>query len=583
MTLGDVSFLGFELLVFGKQIFHGSHQLARLRHSLDMDEALNDAAEEAAASANPERAGFVVEEMRKRHQFTMAPTSNQFSTAATSFGFVWYLGMSPAAALVNISQTTLIGVPVMSHRFKKAGVTGSVGELTRALRDFADGKGWADKSARLTVDEKAAMAAAYRKGTVDKTQSHDLSSVAESGIEYSPVRQMVMEKIGWMFHHAERLNREVTFLANYRLLRKEGIGHESAVEEASALTWKIHYDYQNSSRARFMQGDIFKVVFLFRSYTVNTLWRLFRDAHQTFNGASKEERAEARHQLIGITLSMMAHAGIRGTWGYGLLMMLLGLFFPGGEDDAEKWLENALLMEGDDPGTAAWNWIMGMALNGAPGHVTGIDLTQRIGMPNLWFRDSGRDLEGEDMWNHFVNDMLGPVAGIASGAIKGASMMKRDTMRGIEQMVPKFVRDPLQAARFWFDGARTLNGDPLIENMNPLQVLSKASGFTPAQLTERYRVNNRMKNEEKRITDERKDILRAVTDALREGRPIPDNVMERISRYNVTYPMNAIKAETIRQSLRGRLRASARNEFGISLNQKLNQTIRDNQAPMIYN
>src|SRR5699024_9160529 len=122
--------------------------------------------------------------------------------------------------------------------------------------------------------------------------------------------------------------------------------HDEAIREASDLTWKIHFDYQNSSRPRFMQGDVAKVMLLFRSYTVNTLWRMFRDAHQTFNGASKEERDEARAQLTGITLSMMAHAGIKGVWGYGLLMGLLGLFFPGGDDDAEQWLEDALLLEG---------------------------------------------------------------------------------------------------------------------------------------------------------------------------------------------------------------------------------------------
>lgn len=568
---------------FGKQMFHGAHQLARLKHGLKMEEMLNVAAEEAAAGEAPERMGFVVQEMRRRHDFTMNPTGNPITSSLTSIGFVWYLGMSPAAALVNVSQTTLIGTPIMATRFKDAGVGGSVAAVTRAMRDFADGRGWSEKSSRLTDDEKRAMQEAYRLGTIDKTQAHDLASVADSGVEYSPARQAVMEKIGWMFHHTERLNREVTFLANYRLARAEGMDSDAAIREASDLTWKIHFDYQNSSRPRFMQGDVAKVILLFRSYTVNTLWRLFRDSHQTFHGKSREERAEARSQLIGITLSMMAHAGIRGAWGYGLLMTLLGLFFPGGDDDAEKWLENALLMEGDDTGTAAWNWIMGMALNGAPGHVTGLDLTSRIGMPNLWFRDSGRDMEGTDAWNQLVNDMLGPVIGIGAGVARGMGMMSRDSWRGIESGMPKFIRDGMQAYRFATYGAVTLNGDPLIENVNPYEVLAKVSGFTPARLSERYRINNRLKNEEKRIMDERKGIHRDVARSVRGGSPVTDDLRQRIGDFNRRYPEYPITADTIRQSVRGQIRASDRNESGISLNPKLDGRIRSSQPPALYN
>lgn len=898
---------------FGKQMFHGSHQLARLKHGLKMSEILEEAKEEAAASAQPERATFVVQEMERRHAFAMNPTGNPLTSTLTSIGFVWYLGMSPAAALVNISQTTLIGVPVMGHRFKRAGITGSTAAITKAMRDFADGRGWSEKSARLNDDEKAAMQEAYRLGTIDKTQAHDLASVADSGVEYSPVRQAVMEKIGFMFHHAERLNREVTFLANYRLARAEGLDQAQSVREASDLTWKIHFDYQNcvdgeteiltlegwkrhnqlkvgdriistddegravevgvqavnvfkrpqeialfsakgprkfsmavtddhrcvvmkeqkragkrgwsapyfeaakdldqrhhllraplapleradtigpdmaaligwfaaegwfarnrgarvknnvrleqslthnpehvaeidgllerlgggfsrhlvkdgkhvlwslsgdlakaireacpdklltwemfaimsademsalldafaradgtvrgkngcitisqkastnrqnlevlqamatvigrpasigeggtrdcdhlmlagnglikttktgvinltksrlqvpmvwcpttdngrwiarrngvvfvtgnSARPRVMQGDVAKVVLLFRSYTVNLLWRMFRDAHQSFNGDTKEARAEARSQLVGITLSMMAHAGIRGVWGYGLLMTLLGMFFPDGDDEAEKWLENALLMEGDDAGTAAWNWTMGLLLNGVPGHATGVDLTQRIGSPNLWFRESGRNLEGTDAWNHVVNDLLGPIFGIGAGIARGAGMAGRDPWRGVEAGMPKFIRDGMQAYRFATEGATTLNGDPLIEDMGPGEVLAKVSGFTPARLSERYKINNRIKNQEQRITRERQDIHRAVGRSVRNGEPIDDHLRERISEFNRTYPFYPITADTIRQSVRGQLRASSRNEGGVQLNPRLDRFIREGQAPALY-
>lgn len=568
---------------YSSAMFHGAHQIARLRRGLEMDEALHVAEEQAASSDNAERAGFIVSEMRRRHEFTMSPTNNPLVTAGTNLAFVWYLGMSPASALVNISQTTIFGVPIMAARFKKAGVSGATRQLYRALRDFGDGKGHIEKSSRLNDDEQRAMKEGYRRGTIDKTQAHDLAAVAESGVEYNAVREKAMRVISWMFHHTERLNREVTYLANYRMFRSDGLSHEDAIDQADAMVKKIHYDYQNTARPRFMQGDMGKLFLTMRNFTVNSLYRLFRDTHQAFNGATKEERLEARNQLVGITLSMMAHAGIKGVWGYGILMGLLGVFFPGDGDDVEEWLQDALLMDGDDLGTAAWNFGMAMVLNGAPGTVTSTDLTSRIGMPNLWFRDPWRDMEGRDLWNHRLNELAGPVFGIPASFYAGASMLSEGMIgRGSEKMVPNAIADMLKFGRQVKDGVMTTNGDPIVENLNPWEALVVASGFTPARVSERYSINNRLKEKEREISDRRSAIHREIGDAIRAGDPVPAKSLKRMREFNREWPEWPITADTIQQSVRGRMRASQRNEFGVSLNPKINSRIRAERAPAIY-
>lgn len=568
---------------FGKHMFHGSHQLARLKYGIVLEDLMEEAELEAKRADDPNRAGLVVREMQKRHAFVMNPTGSAAVSAVSSLAFIWYLGATPAAALANISQTTIVGVPVLAARFKQSGAAGAIRELGRAAADFAKGKGHIEKAPGLTDDEQSAMAEAYRRGTIDKTQAHDLASVAETGIEYNAARERIMRMIGAFFHHAERLNREVTFLAAYRLAKADGLTGAAAVDAAADATWKTHFDYQNTSRPRVMQNDLGKILTTFRQFTVNMLWRLFRDVHQSVNGATKEERAEAKTQLIGITLSLMAHAGIRGTWGYGLLMLMLGMFFPGGDDDAEKWLQDALLVEGDSAGTAAWNWTMGAALNGVPGQFLNVDLKERIGMPNLWFRGQDRDLEGADLYSAYVGEVLGPVYGIGSGIFRGASYAADgEVWRGIETAVPKVIRDAMKAGRYATEGATTMNGDTLVENVNPYQVLLQASGFTPAQIAERYEINNRLKNGEKRIMDERKGLHKAAGDAARAGEPIPADVIEAIQDFNVRYPEYPITADTIRQSVRSRQRASERNEFGVSLNPKLNDRLRKDQPPAIY-
>lgn len=584
---------------FASSMFHGAHQQARLRYGAEMEEALEEAEEQAKTATDPNRAGFVVREMKQRHAFTMQPTNNPLVTAATSLAFVWYLGMSPAAAIVNLAQTTVVGVPLMATRYK-GGATGAIRELGKASADFMRGPGkvtkriggipvlsepWSTENApNLTADERRAMEQGYQRGVIDKTQSHDLAAVADSGVRYNPAREKAMRIIGWGFHHAERFNRETTYLASYRMARADGMSHAEAIESAASMTWKTHFDYSNTSKPRAMTGDFAKVITIFRNFQVNMLFRLFRDTHQALHGADKDTRKEARSQLIGISLSMMAHAGIRGVWGYALLMGLLGLFMPGDDDDADAWLQDALLMEGDSAGVAAWNWIMGLALNGAPGHALGANLTNRIGMPDLWFQSSDRDLEGQDLWFYYLAQLAGPAIGIGGSLFTGtAQIADGQGMRGVEKMVPTFLRNGIRTARYASEGVNTTKGDPLIEDVNPWQLLMQLQGFTPAEVAERYKINNRLKNREQRVTDRRRDILRALGDPMRKGEEIPASAIEDMRRFNADYPEWAITSDAVRKSAQGRERASARNEFGISINPKINNRLRGEQPPALYN
>lgn len=577
---------------FSSAMFHGAHNLARLRYGLRMDDALNEAEAQAGRQADPERAGFVVREMRQRHNFTMKPTNNPLVTAGTSLAFVWYLGMSPASALVNISQTTIFGVPILRTAFPKAGVTGATKALGKAAADFGRGKGWTERSKNLTEDERAAIQEGYRRGTIDKTQAHDLAAVAESGVAYNPTREKVMRTIGFMFHHAERLNREVTFLAAYRLARADGRDHDASINDAADLTWRTHFDYQNTARPRMMQGDFEKIIFTFRNFTVNALYRLFRDTHQAFAGATAEERREARGQLVGVSLSMMAHAGIKGVWGYGLLMALLGAVMPGGDgDDIEDWIQDALLMEGDDLGTAAWNWAMGMVLHGVPGTVTGTSLTERLGMPSLWFRPPREGTEGQDVWAHYLEQFAGPVVGIGGQFMSGLSMIGDawsegngdNLMRGAEKLVPNFVSNGvIKPARFMTYGANSYYGDPLME-VGPLDAVRTAMGFTPAELAERYQINARLKAREREITGRRARIHRLIGKAMQDGGDIPARVMRDMQEFNREFPEYPITRDTIRQSIRSRARAKERNEFGVTLNSKLNDRLRGEMPTPVYN
>jgi hypothetical protein len=549
-------------------MFHGSHQLARLRWSMEMQEALALAEVEARHADDPVRAGLVWQEMKRRHDFTMNPKGAWWSQAVTSAAFIYYLAMTPAAAVVNLSQTAVLGVPILAA-YRNAGFAEASKQLGKALRDFTRGltkhdyKGgeprWGLMSADLTEDEKAAMQEAYRRGIVESTQTHDLAGVSETGIEYNDLRTKWMSRIGFFFHHAERLNREVTFLAAYRMAREKGEGFP--IDAAARLVKKAHFDYQNTSRPRLMQGDAAKVLLVFRNYQLNMLWRLFRDSHQALRGAGPEERREAATQLAGITGMMMLNAGVRGTWGFAIVMTILGMLFGGDDDDFEDELTKGVV-------GALGTTLGGMVLNGVPGHLAGVDITQRVGMPELWFRAPDRQLEGEDEYLYWLSEMVGAGPGMVEQVWRGASMVRDGHVyRGIETMAPKFVRDLMRATRFMHEGANTLRGDPLVD-ASLADSFRQAIGFTPAKLAERYDANTRIKNAEQSIIDERSEISA--------------DVLARIDDFNARYPEKPIQPKHLKASFRSRQGYSDRSVGGVVLDPNLRPRLEAEAAPLIY-
>lgn len=571
---GRAGYSNDALRAYGHHMFHGAHQLARLKYSLQMDDAISQAREQSKRMPDPVRAGLIVNELARRNQFVMNPTGGPLAQMVTSAAFTYFLAVSPAAALVNTTQTAVLGVPILAAYDGRpgAGAARAAHELSRALRAFAGGKGHAGRSARLTPDEAKAMDAAYETGLIERTQSHDLAGVGETGVAYSPVRAKVMAAISWAFHHTERMNREVTFLAAYRMARKKGEPHGMAIERASELTWKIHFDYQNTSRPRIMQGDTAKVLFVFRNFNVNMLFRLFRDAHQAVKGGTQAERRVALTQLAGTTGMMMLSAGIRGTWLYGVAIALATLFFG---DDAEDEFKRGMI-------DALGHRLGGMALNGVPGDLLGVDLSNRIGMPDLWFRSPDRELEGRTEFDYWAIQVLGAGVGGLRNMWAGASMIGDGHFeRGIETMAPKFAKDLMRSGRYLSEGANTLQGDPIMEDMPVADAVKQALGFTPAALAERYARNQSMKNAEQRILDQRRAALHAFDQAQRAGEDTAE-AEALIDAFNEENPDYPITVRSLRQSMRSREQMRERKQGGVYLNPKLRDRLNEEAPPLVY-
>jgi hypothetical protein len=570
---GTAGFDGDALRSFGSHMFHAAHQMGRLKYGMELQELTNNAADQARKADNPDAGMTLANELKNRHDWVMNPMGGAVAQLMSSTAFVWYLAASPASALINMTQTPMLGIPMLAGRF--GSFTNAAAAIAKASLDSVKGKG-SITDANLTPDEKSAMQAFYNSGMIDKTQAHDLAGVGETGVEYSVWRSKVMGVLSWAFHKTEVWNREVTALAAYRMARSAGQNQMDAINTAHDLTWKTHFDYSNSNRPALMQNDFAKVALVFRTHNINMLYRVTRDLHQAFKGATPAARKEARYQLAGVFGMMSLLGGVTGVMGFNVAMMIAGAVF--GDDDDPLGFEQEFRKSATD---ILGPELAGVVLNGAPGHYLGVDLTSRIGMPDLWFRSPPRELQGQDEYQYWVMNTLGATVGMGGNMYKGFSLVTEgEVARGIEAAAPKVVKDLMKSYRYATEGVQNIGGDEVLaqSEMDPWDFIAQAAGFTPAKVTETYDRNTALKNAESKILSKRRALMNAYALAATmhddEGKA---EALDNIKRFNAV-PINrplAIGANSLQQSLKTRARNAAKREDGALIaNPRLGKMLR---------
>jgi hypothetical protein len=572
---------------FGKAAFHGSHQLAKLSYALDLQDALVEAEREAKNSSEPTRNGLIVQEMMRRHQGTMAPKGSALSQLATSAVFLYFMAFSPGTAIVNISQTTIVGIPILGS-MPGANMRQASAQIARASLDFTRGKGHAVNSSRLTDDEKTAMEFAYASGLIDKSRAHDLAGIEAHGTEFRDWRSKIMAAASLMLHHTERMNREITFLAAYRMARinaAPAVGanggptvrgnHDAAVNAAMSATWKTHFDYQNDARPRLTQGNVARVVTAMKNFQINMLWRLARDLHQMTRGESPEARKEARRTFFGISASLMLHAGISGVWMFGAACMIWGLLTGAPQSEVKDHFKSDVVsVFGEKMGAAVFY--------GIPQAVTGLSLSSRIGMPDLWFRDDSRPAEGEALYQQWLAQSVGAAPTLVENMLMGAQDISNgDYERGIEKMLPVAARNVMKAARYAMEGATTKNGDPLVDTVTTPQVIVQALGFTPAEIAEQNELNSLAYNKQQEIQDEKSAIVKELATAVLSHAAITPEIRAKVDAFNAAHPSYPITSEGIVASAKLRAKHHANNQGGAELIPGLDAEIRAGLSPQI--
>ena len=572
---------GFEddaVRAFAKNAFHGAHQLAKLRHGHELSSIVEGAQlnldnyrrEGANKTLDVAKADALLAELKKRHEYIMSPKDTQLANVANSIGFLYHLGASPASALVNLTQNAQVTLPVLGahHGWGKASRAMAV-----AVRDALRTGGNIDRTL-TSAEERMAYNTLRERGDITTTASHTLAGLAEGNrMSTNPAWAKAMTGLSYLFHKAEVVNRQAAGMSSFRLARLRGDSFGDAVQYASDIINGTHFDYSAANRPRYMQGNTARVALQFKNYSIGMTWMLYRNLYQAFKGETPQVRSVARKTLTGILGMTAVMAGSMGLpiinalrYGANAAHALFGDDEPFDfNTEYRAWLAEHL---GED----AAKYVADGAINR-----TGLAVSQRVSLSDLWFREPDRDLEGKDAYYAMLEGLVGPLGGIAKNLFVGTKMIgDGNVQRGIETMMPKFAKDAMKATRYAHDGSNTLRGDPIVADVTTPETFIQGLGFTPTRLFEQQRTNSALKNYEQAILDRRASLLNALAMATHAGDSDDRTAaLAKIHAFNIQYPEIALASESIRQSLRARARYSATAESGIFLNKKIAPRLRE--------
>lgn len=550
---------------FAQNVFHGASYLAKLRYGDQLQDQLGEMQRRVDQGAGD--AGFdsvkgqqVVDEMVKRHDAAMNPKTNALSTALTSVGFMFHLGLSPASAMVNLTQTALVAYPVMGARW---GFRKSAAALLKASQEAVRGKN--DITGSLSPDEKAAYDEAVRSGVIDVTMAHDLAGIAQGeDRNVSHKLRPVMNAASWMFHHAEKFNRQVTFVAAYRLAREAGADQHQGYQQAVQATYDGHFDYSANNRPRVMQGNVARVLLLFKQYGQNMVYTLVRNAQQALAAAKPEDRAAARKALAGL---LTTHAMAAGVLGLPMVTTLLAAASMLGGDDDEPWdaqvaMQNML--------ADAFGQKPAEVLSHGLSRLTPWDISGRVGLDRLIMPDVQEGLEGQRLGESAMAAALGPVAGIGINALKGLQEMSEGRyQRGLETMAPSVLRGPLKAWRYETEGVKDKTGIVVQDQVDAAAVAGQAVGFSPSSVRNAYEGKAAIVGQDRALQARRSALVEQFAmAAMAKDEEGKTEAREAIQHFNEKNPARRIQPMQLAQSVRMREKRIREAEDGVYLPKK---------------
>jgi hypothetical protein len=608
--------LGFKkdaIRALREKMYRTSHQLASMRYAAKLNAALDQMKDFARAvgkgtGEEAQRDNRVVneyvKEFEKRINYINNPTVSKWAQVATSFGFNMTLGFNVSSAVINLTQIPLIVLPYLGGIYgldntrralqqaygihlrsgfnRDVEIMGSNGQMVKQKAMPAlDNYNFDDPNLPPEVRRlKTLSRVATDQGQLNRSQLYD---ILEADDRSNPMSK-INAASGFIFHHGERINRQVSLIATYNLeldrlanpkakLEEGGTAgdltqeqkEEYAANRAIYLTEMTNGGISAAAAPRIAQSSLGKVLFMFKRYGVSMYYMLFKTAREALKNEDPEVRKAAMRQIAGIYGTAALFAGIQGLPLFGIAAMVYNMFADDDEDDFESATRSYL----------GEFWYKGLF-----NYVTNVEIAGRTGLSDLIVRDSGKQ-DSQTIALTMMEMLGGPVYGVASKVERGLNMIRDGNVeRGIENILPTSLGNAMKSFRYATEGTKTLRGDPITGEVNSWNIAAQLFGFAPADYSKQLEINSRLKGIDKKINQEASKIKRQYYVAHRVGdteakQEAKEKLLELGAKHKGLEINRATIGDILDRSMQAQERATKETVNGVRYSSKMRKELLD--------
>jgi len=410
----------------------------------------------------PREKGDVQKEALALRDYVINPDDN--GAFGSSLMFAWFLGGSPAAALVNMTQPVMMTLPYLSQY----GATRAAAELTKAVPYAMGAKEISDRELRQ------AMKKASLEGIVDAQEVFHLYAIGTRQLSAGPKRQAAMTLWGSMFAAVEGMNRRLTFIAAWNMAKAKGMANPydfavNAVNQTQGI-------YNKANRPNAARSTVGRAVFTFKTYSIMYVELM----HRMWKSGPQGKKAV----LLMMAVLILA-SGVEGLPGAKALDDLIDTIgqWMGYDTNMKRWKRrHAYELLGKVAGD--------LVLYGASS-LTPFDFGGRLGLGNIIpGTDMLKPSSGLGNYGRAFGELIGPTAGAAQQVGDAAEAMEEGNYgQAAINLMPKAVRDFAKAIDMGRRGyARDMAGRKTVE-VTPAEAVIKGVGFNPTVIADKSRAS----------------------------------------------------------------------------------------------
>tara|TARA_R110001583_G_scaffold109901_1_gene258734 strand:+ start:1 stop:3153 length:3153 start_codon:yes stop_codon:yes gene_type:complete len=561
-----------------------------------------------------DRARFAREGAKRKDVESVGRRLNQVAFAFT-------IGFNASSALVNLSQVPLFVLPYLAgtHGYKNTVIaikeaTAIMGYKNSLLANYDirdDGVLVVKKDPDMTegrrkeLEELAPIVSeAMRRGQLGQGYLAEAIGLDESGRigrtgslgeRVGSVMDNVSTLSAVMFNYGEQYNRQITLVTSYKLqlqaVKKaknlDGTVNEFAnktlAEQQMEAANRAIYDTQQTNGGSFLETappvareGLGRVALMYKSYGLQMYYSMLKagkvafdsDKGKLFGKEGSPERRAAFKQLMGIHLSALFFAGVKGLPLYGAITLLANMFFLDEEEEDADTIVRKYIGEG---------WF-----KGAITEFAGINVADRVALTGLLVQ-TNRFNNDPSLEENLLFYLGGPALSVGKRFTRGVTdALDGEFARSTENFMPAGIANALKTTfgRYAQDGGiYTRRMDPIYDDMTGGELFAQMLGFPPTEYSFRQEMNRSGKRIDIAVGKERSRLSKKYYVAMR----VYDykemlKIRKEMDKFSRRHPTAAIDEDYIERSMKQHMKTSAEMHNGISISPTNRSAIEQNWA-----